>query len=95
LDGATAAALEATGEAIAVADGILYDPAAYQRIVDGVMAAIDRDGNITLATYRDMFATSRKYAQATLEHLDQVRITRRVGDERVRGIAAPPRKEPS
>ncbi len=95
LDGATAAALEATGEAIAVADGILYDPAAYQRIVDGVMAAIDRDGNIALATYRDMFATSRKYAQATLEHLDQVRITRRVGDERVRGIAAPPRKEPS
>jgi selenocysteine-specific elongation factor len=30
-----------------------------------------------------MFATSRKYAQALLEHLDDQRITRRVGDERV------------
>jgi len=30
-----------------------------------------------------MFAASRKYAQALLEHLDEQRITRRVGDERV------------
>jgi selenocysteine-specific elongation factor len=95
LDATVAGALEALGEAVAVTDGILYDPAAFQRIVDGVVAAIDRDGSITLATYRDLFATSRKYAQPTLEHLDQARITRRVGDERVRGIAAPPRKEPS
>jgi selenocysteine-specific elongation factor len=35
-----------------------------------------------------MFATSRKYAQALLEHLDEQRITRRVGDERVLGRKA-------
>ncbi|MFM9108151.1 MAG: selenocysteine-specific translation elongation factor [Chloroflexota bacterium] len=95
LDAATAGALEAMGEAVAVADGILYDPEAFARIVAGVLETIDRDGSITIATYRDRFATSRKYAQPTLEHLDQVRITRRAGDERVRGLAAPPRKEPS
>jgi len=32
---------------------------------------------------RDMFGTSRKYALAFLGHLDEKRITRRVGDERV------------
>ncbi|MGI9252965.1 MAG: selenocysteine-specific translation elongation factor, partial [Thermomicrobiales bacterium] len=93
LDPATAGALEDMAEVVRVAEGILYDPTAFQQIVEGVMSAIDRDGAIALATYRDLFSTSRKYAQATLAHLDQTRITRRVGDERVRGIAAPPRQE--
>ena len=35
------------------------------------------------AAVRDMFGASRKYALALLEHLDQVRVTRRVGDDRV------------
>jgi selenocysteine-specific elongation factor len=30
-----------------------------------------------------MFATTRKYAQALLEHMDSRRVTRRIGDERV------------
>ena len=30
-----------------------------------------------------MFGTSRKYAQALMEHLDEEKVTRRVGDERV------------
>jgi serine/threonine protein kinase len=37
----------------------------------------------TLAQVRDLFDTSRKYAQAILEHLDEEGITKRVGDERV------------
>jgi selenocysteine-specific elongation factor len=40
-------------------------------------------GEVSLAEVRDMFATSRKYAQAFLEHLDELRVTRRVGDVRV------------
>ncbi|HEV2127548.1 MAG TPA: SelB C-terminal domain-containing protein, partial [Thermomicrobiales bacterium] len=34
--------------------------------------------------YRDLFSTSRKYAQPTLEYLDEQRVTRRKGDVRVR-----------
>jgi hypothetical protein len=30
-----------------------------------------------------MFNTSRKYAQALLEYMDEKQVTRRVGDERV------------
>jgi len=40
-------------------------------------------GSITLAQTRDLFDTSRKYAQAVLEELDARRVTRREGDERV------------
>jgi selenocysteine-specific elongation factor len=44
---------------------------------------------MTLAQFRDHFGTSRKYAQATLEHLDRLKFTRRVGDDRVRGPRRP------
>ena len=44
---------------------------------------IERDGSITLAGLRDELGTSRKYAQAYLEHLDGEHITLRRGDERV------------
>jgi selenocysteine-specific elongation factor len=40
-------------------------------------------GKITVAEVRDMFNASRKYALALMEHLDERRVTRRVGDERV------------
>ena len=39
--------------------------------------------SITLAGVRDEFGTSRKYAQAYLEHLDGEHVTLRRGDERV------------
>jgi len=40
-------------------------------------------GRITVAQVRDMFDNSRKYALALVGYLDEKRITRRVGDERV------------
>ncbi|MGN6758205.1 MAG: SelB domain-containing protein [Thermomicrobiales bacterium] len=49
---------------------------------------LDTDGTITVARFRDRFGSSRKYALAVLEHFDRLHLTRRVGDERVRGHAA-------
>ena len=37
---------------------------------------------ITLAEVRDLLGTSRKYAQALLEHLDAISVTVRDGDFR-------------
>jgi selenocysteine-specific elongation factor len=36
-----------------------------------------------VAGVRDLFDTSRKYALALMGHLDERKVTRRVGDERV------------
>jgi selenocysteine-specific elongation factor len=48
-----------------------------------VTAHLKANGKVSLGQVRDMFGTSRKYAQALLEHLDREKVTRRVGDERV------------
>ena len=44
---------------------------------------IERDGEVTLATLRDELGTSRKYAQAYLEHLDATHVTLRRGETRM------------
>ena len=38
---------------------------------------------IDVATFKDLLGVTRKYAIPLLEYLDQQRITRRVGDERI------------
>jgi selenocysteine-specific elongation factor len=47
-----------------------------------IKAALQKNGQITLAEVRDLFDTTRKYAQALLEHLDSIGVTVREGDYR-------------
>ncbi len=42
---------------------------------------------LTLAEFRDMLGTSRKYALGLLELFDEMKVTRRVGDKRLAGRA--------
>jgi selenocysteine-specific elongation factor len=83
IDPALLAHLVETEAVVDVGDGIVYDAAAFAEMTQRVREHIEQHGTITLAQARDLFGTSRKYAQALLEHLDRARITRRVGDERV------------
>ena len=48
-----------------------------------IALAQQHGGSITLAQLRDELGTSRKFAQALLEHLDSERVTIRRGDEHV------------
>jgi selenocysteine-specific elongation factor len=89
LDAETLAALEHLGEVTKVADGVYFAPEAWDSLVQGTLAFIDGNGSMTLSQFRDHFGTSRKYAQAALEYLDQLKYTRRVGDDRVRGPRRP------
>jgi selenocysteine-specific elongation factor len=75
--------LRQSGQVVPLSGGITFARPAYDEMVDRVTEHLRGEGTITLAQVRDMFGTSRKYAQALLEHLDQERVTRRVGDERV------------
>ena len=70
-------------EVVKVGGGVVFATKAYNEMVSRVTTHLKEQGKITLAEVRDMFQTSRKYAQAFLEHLDGEKITRRVGDERV------------
>lgn len=76
-------ALLETGRLFQVNEDILFQPEAYQAMRAAVIDHIKAQGEITLAELRDKFDTSRKYAVAVLEHLDQTGITLRRGDIRV------------
>jgi selenocysteine-specific elongation factor len=52
-------------------------------MIEWVRQQIGATGNVTVAQFRDHFGSSRKYALALLEHLDERKITRRAGDARV------------
>ena len=77
------AVLISRGELVAVSSDVLFLSDTFPEMVTGVRAHIQEQGSITLAQARDLFNTSRKYAQALLEHLDGTGITKRVEDERV------------
>ena len=71
------------GKVVKVAEGVIFSAGAYRQMVERITGHIKSRGKITVAEVRDMFNTSRKYALALMEHLDEQKLTRRVGDERV------------
>lgn len=66
----------------AVSSDVLFQKKHYDEMVQKIRAELQGKGKITLAEVRDLFSTSRKYAQALLEHMDSVGITVRDGDFR-------------
>lgn len=83
LDGELLAWALDQGLLVKIAPDLYLLPAAYTEMVAWVRAAIESQGSLTVAQLRDHFGISRRYAVALLEHLDERRITRRQGDERV------------
>ncbi len=62
---------------------VLLSPTAFSSMREWVVATIRSQGQVTAGQVRDQFGTSRKYAIALLEYLDEKRVTKRVGDARV------------
>lgn len=83
------AALIDQGQLVKVTDTILLDRAAHAEAVRRVVAHLRAHGTLTVADARDLLGTTRKYMLAIFEHLDDRRITRRSGDDRVLGPNAP------
>lgn len=70
-------------QVVKVHDNVVFSVSAYNEMVEKITDYIKTHGKVTVAEVRDMFNTSRKYVLALLEYLDEKKITRRVGDERV------------
>ena len=77
------AALREHGRAVRLGPTMHVHPDALDEVHDLVVEIIERDGQITLAQLRDELQTSRKYAQAYLEHFDAAKVTLRRGEARV------------
>ncbi|OIO92932.1 MAG: selenocysteine-specific translation elongation factor [Anaerolineae bacterium CG2_30_64_16] len=71
------------GILVRLSEDVLFLRETYDEILAGIVAFIREHGSMTVAQVRDTFNTSRKYALAVMEHLDERKVTRRQGDERV------------
>jgi selenocysteine-specific elongation factor len=68
---------------------VLYNADYFNTLAQAIINVIRTEGKLEIKGLRDRYQTSRKYAQAILEYLDQIRWTRREGDDHVLGSAAP------
>ena len=71
------------GTLVKVADGIVFSREIFDEMLVGLRKYISHNDEITVGDFRDLYQTSRKYALAVLDYLDQQQITIRVGDARV------------
>jgi selenocysteine-specific elongation factor len=75
-------ALIESDELISVSQDVIFRKKDYDEMLEKIKSHIKQSGQITLAEVRDIFSTTRKYAQAVLEYLDAINITVRAGDAR-------------
>ena len=81
LDPADLAALREAGSAVRVSRNLHYDAGVLADVRRQLIAIAERNaGSITLAQLRNELGTSRKFAQALLEHFDSEKLTIRRGD---------------
>jgi selenocysteine-specific elongation factor len=80
-DAAALEELRASGRAVRVGRAMYAHPDAIAAVAERVRAIVAAEGAVTLARLRDELQTSRRYAQALLEHLDAERVTRRLPDD--------------
>ena len=74
-------ALVAAGRVVRIGRAMHAHIDAVADVQQRVERIIGAEGSVTLARARDELGTSRKYAQALLEHLDAARVTRRQEDD--------------
>ncbi len=75
------AVLRDQGRAVRVGRSMYAHPEAIAQVRAVVERIATEEGSINLARLRDELSTSRKFAQALLEHLDAARVTRRLPDD--------------
>ncbi len=68
---------------VKMSSNVVFASSAYATMKGKILTHLQSTGKITVAEVRDMFQTSRKFALAFMEHLDEQKVTRRLGDERV------------
>ncbi len=89
----TKEALEAIGEEllayllnsgwlIKISNDVVFQRDVYLEMVETIKKELQGNGTLSVAEVRDIFKTSRKYALALMEHLDEIGVTVREGDTR-------------
>lgn len=76
-------ALNGEGKLVRLDYRYYIDRDAFDWALDELKQKVAQNGQITLAEFRDIIGTSRKYAMEILEYLDREKITKKVDDARI------------
>ena len=76
-------ALSGEGKLVRLDYRYYIDRDAFDWALDELKKKVAQNGQITLAEFRDIIGTSRKYAMEILEYLDREKITKKVDDARI------------
>ncbi len=71
------------GEAVKIGGDMFASREAAETVLEQIKQECRERGEVSLAGFRDLLQTSRKYAQAWLEYSDAAGVTSRMGDVRV------------
>ncbi len=71
------------GNLIKINDDLILHQKNYEKAKILLREHFKNHNEITLAEYRDLLDTSRKYVVPLLEHFDAIRLTKRVNDKRI------------
>ncbi|HYY54378.1 MAG TPA: selenocysteine-specific translation elongation factor [Candidatus Dormibacteraeota bacterium] len=88
LDAEAVAALAERGDVVRLAPEIVLLPDTVRRFGAAIVDEAAASGRVSVSRARDLTGSSRKYVLPLLQFLDNARITRRAGEERV--LALPP-----
>ncbi|HHW57882.1 MAG TPA: selenocysteine-specific translation elongation factor [Clostridia bacterium] len=72
-----------TGELVKIDDEIYLSKENFMEAQKILIEYLKQHGEISLAIYRDLLKTSRKYAMAILEYFDSIKLTKRIEDVRI------------
>ncbi len=75
-------ALLFTGKLVQVDDEIVFRDEEFNFMKEKLLQFLKQHGQITLAQFRDLLQTSRKYALAFLDSMDKIGVTERAGEIR-------------
>jgi selenocysteine-specific elongation factor len=87
LDAEAVAALAERGDLVRLTPEIALLPSTVRRFATAIVEEASTHGRISVSRARDLTGSSRKYVLPLLQFLDNARVTRRAGDDRV--LAAP------
>jgi len=70
------------GSLVRISESMYVTSSVYEKMIEGLKTFYSKKSDMTVAEFRDVLNTSRKFALPFLEYLDSHKITVRVGDVR-------------
>ncbi|HUI45482.1 MAG TPA: selenocysteine-specific translation elongation factor [Nitrospirota bacterium] len=71
------------GRTVRINDSLHLDKEILEKVRDDLKRHLEEKKEITMAEFRDLARTSRKFAVPLMEYFDSLKLTQRVGDKRV------------